>query len=95
MSEFLLGIGFFILATVAVGLARILRGPADADRMIAAQLLGTGVVAALMLMGVVVGEDAILNVALTIALLAAFASVTFYKAAAGASSDEPDEQGRG
>jgi len=85
MSAFLLGSGLFILATVAVGLARILRGPTDADRMMAAQLLGTGGVAALLVVGVVTGVGAVLNVALTIALLAAFASVTFYKAASGAS----------
>lgn len=36
MSAFLLGTAVFILATVALGLARILKGPADADRMMAA-----------------------------------------------------------
>jgi len=92
MSAFLLSAGLFILATVAVGLARILRGPADADRMMAAQLMGTGGVAALLVVGVVTGVDAVVNVALTIALLAAFASVTFYKAA-GFSTGEPDDRG--
>ena len=82
MTEFLLVVAIFILATVAVGLARILRGPGDADRMMAAQLLGSGGVAALLL-GVVTAKDGVVNVALTIALLAAFASVTFYKGAAG------------
>ena len=94
MGTFLLGTAIFILATVAVGLARILRGPADADRMMAAQLLGTGGVAALLVVGVVIGEDAVVNVALTIALLAAFASVTFYKAAAGNSGGAPSDEGR-
>lgn len=94
MSVFLLGTAIFILATVAVGLARILRGPADADRMMAAQLLGTGGVAALLVVGVVTGEDAVVNVALTIALLAAFASVTFYKAATGTSAGDPDDTGK-
>ena len=42
MAEFLLGAAAFILAMVALGLVRVLRGPADADRMMAAQLLGTG-----------------------------------------------------
>ena len=91
MNTFLLGTAIFILATVAVGLARILRGPADADRMMAAQLLGTGGVAALLVVGVVIGEDAVVNVALTIALLAAFASVTFYKAAAVTSAGDSDD----
>jgi multicomponent Na+:H+ antiporter subunit F len=94
MSTFLLAAALFILATVAIALARILRGPGDADRMMAAQLLGTGGVAALLIVGVVTGVDAVINVALTIALLAAFASVTFYKLSSGASSDDGDDIGR-
>lgn len=90
MSTFLLAAALFILATVAIALARILRGPGDADRMMAAQLLGTGGVAALLIVGVVTGVDAVINVALTIALLAAFASVTFYKV----SSDDGEDKGR-
>jgi multicomponent Na+:H+ antiporter subunit G len=42
MAEFLIVAAGFVLAMVALGLARILRGPGDADRMMAAQLLGTG-----------------------------------------------------
>lgn len=83
MSGFFLVVAVFVLATVAVGLARILRGPADADRIMAAQLLGTGGVATLLLSGAVTGDSAVVNVALTLALLAAFASVAFYKSAAG------------
>lgn len=94
MNLFLLGVGLFILATVAVGLARILRGPADSDRMMAAQLLSTGGVAALLIVGVVTGVDAVVNVALTIALLAAFASVTFYKVSAAAAPGDSDDEGR-
>ena len=41
MAEFLIAAAGFVLAMVALGLVRILRGPADADRMMAAQLLGT------------------------------------------------------
>ena len=37
------------LAMVALGLVRILRGPDDADRMMAAQLLGSGGIAVLLL----------------------------------------------
>ena len=33
MAEFLFATSGFVLATVALGLVRILRGPADADRM--------------------------------------------------------------
>ena len=42
MTDFLLAAAGFILFTVAVGLVRILGGPSNADRMMAAQLLGTG-----------------------------------------------------
>jgi multicomponent Na+:H+ antiporter subunit F len=93
MAEFLLGAAAFVVGMVALGLLRILRGPSDADRMMAAQLLGTGGVAALLVVGVVGGEDAVVNVALTIALLAAFASVTFYKAAVDAHSGREDDGG--
>jgi multicomponent Na+:H+ antiporter subunit F len=87
MTDFLLAATGFVLLMVAVGLARILRGPGDADRMMAAQLLGTGGIAALLLLGAATGEDAVVDVALTLALLAAFASIAFVKAAPAASGD--------
>jgi multicomponent Na+:H+ antiporter subunit F len=65
------------LAIVAVGLLRVLRGPARADRMMAAQLLGTGGIAALLLMAGATQLTALVNVGLVLALLAAFASVAF------------------
>jgi multicomponent Na+:H+ antiporter subunit F len=82
MTEFLLAASGFVLLMVAVGLARILRGPGDADRVMAAQLLGTGGVAALLLAGIARGRPATLDVALTLALLAAFVSIAFVKGAA-------------
>jgi multicomponent Na+:H+ antiporter subunit F len=83
VPEFLLAASGFVLATVALGLVRILRGPSDADRMMAAQLLGTGGVGALLLLGAGNGERAAVDVALTIALLSAFASVAFFRGARG------------
>ena len=77
MAEFLLGAALFVLGTVALGLVRILRGPEDADRMLAAQLLGSGGVASLLLLGVANGVNAVGDLALLLALLAAFASVAF------------------
>ena len=91
MTGFLLIAAGFVLATVALGLARILRGPGDADRMMAAQLLGTGGVAALLLLGAATGVGGVVDVALTIALLAAFASVAFFKSAAGDAADGADD----
>jgi len=68
------------MITVVVGLTRILYGPAAADRIMAAQLLGTGGIASLLLVGVARDNPAVVDVALTLALLAAFASVAFVKA---------------
>jgi multicomponent Na+:H+ antiporter subunit F len=79
MSGFLLAAAVAVLATVALGLLRILRGPDAAERMMAAQLLGTGGVAVLLLLAAATGSSATLDVALVLALLAAFASIAFYK----------------
>jgi multicomponent Na+:H+ antiporter subunit F len=79
MTEFLTGALGFILAMLALGLVRVLRGPNDADRMMAAQLIGTGGIAALLLLGAVTDAAAAVDVALTIALLATFASIAMVK----------------
>ena len=79
MDEFLRWAAAFVLLMVALGLVRVARGPGHADRMMAAQLLGTGGIGALLLVGVAAGEMAVLDVALTLALLAAFASIAFVK----------------
>jgi multicomponent Na+:H+ antiporter subunit F len=77
MPELLLGAAGFVLAMVALGLVRILRGPSDADRVMAAQLLGTGGGAALLLLAAANEAPAVVDVALTLVLVAAFASVAF------------------
>jgi multicomponent Na+:H+ antiporter subunit F len=95
MADFLLAAAAFVLAMVALGLIRILRGPGDADRMMAAQLLGTGGIATLLLLGTATGEAATIDVALTLALLAAFASFAFVKAqSAPAQGDSTQENDR-
>ncbi len=83
MGAFLLATAAFVLVTVALGLIRILRGPGDADRMLAAQLLGTGGVAALLLFGAATRAPALGDLALVLALLAAFAAVAFVAGAPG------------
>ena len=87
MAEFLLAAAGFVLATVAVGLVRILRGPGDADRIMAAQLLGTGGIAALLLLADAMSVPAAVDVALILAVLAAFVSVAFVKGAARSEAD--------
>lgn len=79
MTEFLTAAIGFILAMLALGLVRVLRGPGDADRMMAAQLIGTGGIAALLLIGAVTGVRAATDVALIVALLATFASIAMVK----------------
>jgi multicomponent Na+:H+ antiporter subunit F len=90
MPEFLLTAAGFVLAMVALGLLLILRGPGSADRMMAAQLLGTGGIATLLLLGAATGNAAAVDVALTLALLAAFAAIAFVKAAPGQDQVEAD-----
>ncbi len=82
MAEFLLVAAMLVLLMTAAGLVRLLRGPGDADRMMASQLLGTGGIAVLLL-GSAISEPAIADAALTLALLAAFASVAFVKYGGG------------
>lgn len=80
MDDFLRGAAVSVLVLVAVGLVCILRGPRDVDRMMAAQLFGSGGIAALLLFEAASGLKAVIDVALTLAVLAAFASVAFVKA---------------
>ena len=92
MAEFLFGAAAFILGMVALGLVRVLRGPTDADRIMAVQLLGTGGIAAVLLVGAASGESATVDVALILALLAAFAAFAFVKAqATSRSADSPSK----
>jgi len=90
MASFLLGAAGFVLLMVALGLFRILRGPGDADRLMAAQLLGTGGIAALLLGAAATQVAAVVDVALALALLAAFASVAFVVSAPGATPSDAD-----
>ncbi len=92
MYEFQLASAVVVLVAVAAGLARVLRGPGDAERVMAAQLLGTGGIAALLLFGVASGSAGAVDLALTLALLAAFAAIAFVKK--GSTQEVPDEEPR-
>jgi multicomponent Na+:H+ antiporter subunit F len=83
MAEGLLLAALFVLAMAAIGLVRVLRGPTDADRVMAVQLLGTGGVAALLLVAAATATPAVVDVALVVALVAVFASAAFAAGAAG------------
>lgn len=92
MTDFLLATAGAILFTVAVGLVRILGGPGDADRMMAAQLIGTGGIGSLLLIAAATGARGVEDVALGLALLAVFASVAFVNS--GAPAEAPDATDR-
>jgi multicomponent Na+:H+ antiporter subunit F len=97
MADFLLSAAAFVVLMVALGLLRVARGPGRAERMMAAQLLGTGAIGALLLFSAATGEAAVIDVALTLALLSAFASIAFVKFALRqdrAGDDDETEGGR-
>lgn len=79
-----------LVANLAVGLARILRGPGLADRLLAAQLFGTTGVTLLLVLAHSAENPALRNVALVFALLALLAAVVFVRRIA----DRRDGDGR-
>lgn len=81
MPELLLTAAVIVPVSVIAGLPRILRGPAVVDRIMAAQLLGTGGIAALLLAGVATATPSFVDAALVLALLAAFATIAMARAA--------------
>jgi len=94
MTEFLLGASAFVLLTVAVGLVCILRGPDDVDRMMSVQLFGTAGIAALLLLGAAIGAAAVVDLALILAVLAAFAAIAFVKAGTHMASESDEAEDR-
>lgn len=74
MTEFLTATATLVLILTGLGLARMLWGPSAADRMMSAQLLGTGGAATVLLLATATGNTALVDIALTLALLAAFAA---------------------
>lgn len=77
MTDFLLAAAGLILFTVAVGLARVLRGPSNADRIMAIQLFGTAGIASLLLIASATDVPGVGDVALSLAVLSAFAAIAF------------------
>lgn len=75
MTAFLLAAAALVLLLTGLGLARMLWGPSPADRMMAAQLLGTGGGAMALLVGIATADGALVDVALVLALLAAFGAM--------------------
>lgn len=87
MREFFLAAASVVLVIVMAGFVRLLIGPRDADRMMSAQLLGTGGIAVLVL-AAAGGIPGLADMALILAVLAAFLPIAF--AAAGRPPDSSD-----
>jgi len=79
-----------LLVTVLMSLVRAWRGPTRADRIMAAQMAGTGGVGVILLLGAATGP-VILDVAIVLALLAAFAAIAFVKASTPDGAGDPEE----
>jgi len=94
MISFLSGAAVFVLLAIAGGMLRVLYGPAQVDRMMASQLLGTGGVALLLLIAAVTDSPSNVDVALMLALFAAFASIAFVASAPRAAHDQAKPGGR-
>lgn len=77
MTLTLLCLTVVLLASLIVGLARVMFGPTPADRMLAAQLTGTTGVGVLLLLAQALSHPALRDVALVFALLSAVAAVAF------------------
>jgi multicomponent Na+:H+ antiporter subunit F len=91
MTTFLLFAAGGVLATLALGLLRVVRGPADADRMLAVQLVGSGGTAIALLLGAATGVAGATDLALVLALLAAFTALAFVRAGERAAPDARPE----
>jgi multicomponent Na+:H+ antiporter subunit F len=79
MSSLMIAVAVFLLANLAAGLWRIMRGPTAADTMLAAQLFGTTGVGVLLLLAAASDLPPLRDVALVVALLAALAAIAFVK----------------
>ncbi|MCF7983023.1 MAG: multiple resistance and pH regulation protein F [Thiohalocapsa sp.] len=83
MHEILIAVAIILLISMSVGLIRIVIGPTPADRMMAAQLLGTSGIGVLALLAPALGVPALMDVALIFALLAAVSVAAFTRRRVG------------
>ncbi len=91
MAAGLFSLALLLLASIGMSLWRMLVGPSQVDRMMGAQLIGTSGVAVVLLLAAATGDPAKLDVALVLALLAAFAALAFVKTASPESAGDPED----
>lgn len=84
MPELFVAAAGLVILITGVGLVGVWRRRGAAEKMMAVQLLGTGGIAALLLLSVGQGDGAVLDVALFLALLAAVAAAAFRAVVLGA-----------
>ena len=94
MTLWLSVVTFGVLCSLGLALLRVWLGPGRADRMMAAQLAGTGGVATLLLIAAL-QDRAALDVALILALSGALAALGFVKATSTDGGGDPEEDETG
>lgn len=93
MTAWLTSLAALLLLSLGGALWRVWRGPEPADRMMAAQLVGTGGVGVVLLLAAAT-DWGMIDVALVLALLAAFTAVGFVKAQSADGAGDPEEEVR-
>jgi len=97
MNTVLSGFAIFLLLNLAAGMVRAFRGPTSSDRMSAALLFGSTVVALLLILAERDAMPALRDVALLFVLLAAILTVAFVGMpavdAADQDAESPGEEG--
>jgi len=83
IDEVYLVVSLVLLITMSIGLVRVVIGPTPADRMMAAQLLGTAGIGMLLLLAMALAVPALIDVALIFGLLAAVAVAAFTRRRVG------------
>lgn len=79
MTVFYTAVALFLLLNLGLGFVRIMKGPAPADRMMAAQLFGTTGTAILLLLSRGLDDPSLYKMALVFALLSGLAAIAFVK----------------
>ena len=77
MDIIYMGVVVFLFLNLLVGVWRIFYGPTDADRILASQLFGTMTIIILLLLAQISVNNALRDVALLFASLAAVSAVAF------------------
>lgn len=90
MDDLFMGLVIVLAGNLVLGLARVMRGPTAADRMLAGEIVSTTTVVIVLLLWAITGRGALLDVALVFALLAALAVVIFVSRAWSAAPERAE-----